>query len=430
MSMPEPKTAWRLLKSAGVKYVRFVIVDIFGRPRVDILPIDEAKDAFIDGVLFDGSSIPAYGGVNRSDFVAMPDLDSVYIETWNGGKTALIFTSVMDGSRPSLRDPRNVLKSALETVKARGYKPLLGVELEFFLVKGDPPMYADGGVYFDGHLLHTWPVLEEIMEHFHLSGIGSTKTHHEVAPGQYEVNIPAGDPLEVADKVLAFKILAKSVAQRHGYTATFMPKPFWGINGSGAHVHLSLWRDGENLFASVKEPREELKYAVAGILQNAIANSVFVAPTVNSYKRLVPHHEAPTRIVWGLGNRSAMVRVPYYGGRINRLEYRHPDPSMNPYVAFASIVFSAYMGVEKRLEPPPPVDTVAYELEGVRETPRHLGDAVKYAQESALLPEEFVKPYLALKEEEWLSYLKSEGDWEKTWNKITRWEYNAYLVNV
>lgn len=430
--MPEGLNAWRLLKGAGVKYVKFVIVDIFGRPKLEILPIDAARDAFVDGIAYDGSSIPAYTTVNKSDFVAQVDTNAIYIETWSGGRTALAFTSTLDGNKPHPMDPRNALKQVVEYAKSRGYEARFGAEVEFFIVRGNPPSLVDNGAYFEGYpLKETMPVIEEIIEQFYLSGIGFTKTHHEVAPSQFEVNIPAADPVQVADQILVFKILAKSVAQKYGLTATFMPKPFWGVNGSGMHIHVSLWRDGANLFASYKEPTPELKSAVAGVLENALANSVFVAPLVNSYKRLVPHHEAPTRVVWGLGNRSAMVRIPYYAQKINRFEYRHPDPSANPYLAFSAILLSAVDGLERKLEAPRPVEEIAYDLQGVRETPKHLGEAAKLATEgiaAKILPQQLVKAYLSLKEREWNDYLANAGgSWDATWNVITRWEYDQYL---
>ncbi|ACB39403.1 glutamine synthetase family protein [Pyrobaculum neutrophilum] len=423
---------WRVLKGAGVKYVYFVIVDIYGRPRVDIMPIDMAKDAFIDGVPYDGSSIPAYSTVNRSDFVAVVDPSAVYVESWNGGKAAYVFTNTLDGNAPSPLDPRNVLKQVLERAEKRGYQFKIGVEVEYFVVRGNPPELPEKAGYFDVPPDATRKVVEEIMENFAAAGLGETKTHHEVAPSQFEVNIPYGNPLKTADSILMFKTMARAVAAKHGYTVTFMPKPFWGMNGSGAHTHISVWKDGKNLMASVKEPTQELKWVVGGILNNAISISAIVAPTVNSYKRLVPHHEAPTRVVWGLGNRSAMVRVPYYGGKINRIEYRHPDPSMNPYLAFAAVVLAGLEGLENRIEPPPPVQEVAYDLQGVRETPPNLGAALKYMEEGKIareLPSDFVKAYLGVKQAEWQSYAQ-QYQWEKTWNTITPWEYEQYLTTV
>lgn len=426
--MLNPISVWRILKGSGVKRVKFVIVDIYGYPRVDVVSIDEAKDAFIDGVPFDASSIPAYSTVNKSDFVAIPDLNAIYVESWNGGKSALVFTNVYDGSKPCRLDPRNLAVATWEKVKSRGYDVMVGVELEFFLVQGWPPRPIDNNRYFDVDLGPGTAIVEEIMDQMVAAGLGHTKMHHEVAPAQFEINVPAGDLLRVADSVVVLKVMAKSIAKKHGVAATFMPKPFWGVNGSGAHVHLSFWKDGRNLFASRGTPTDELKHAVAGILAYASQNSVYVAPTVNSYKRLVPHHEAPTRIVWGVGNRSVMVRIPSYGGKINRLEYRHPDPSMNPYLALSSVVLAALEGLERRLDPPPPVQDVAYELDGVPETPPHLGAAIKLAQEGGVeIDQAFKSTYIKVKEAEWESYLQHAGSWEKTWNTITEWEYKRYL---
>ena len=429
--MVEGRDIWRVLKGAGVKYVKFVIVDIFGRPRVDVMPIDMSLDAFIGGVPYDGSSIPAYATVNKSDLVAYVDPGSIFVETWNDGKTALVYTNTYEGSSPSVMDPRNVLADVLSKVKSAGYTPVIGGELEFFVVRGNPPSLLDKGVYFEGlPNMMSSDVVGELLEQMEKSGIGLSKTHHEVAPSQYEINLPHGDPLRVADMITTLKVMAKAVSQKYGALITFMPKPFWGMNGSGAHIHVSFWKDGKNVFASVREPTDELKFAVAGILDYAIEASAIVAPTVNSYKRLVPHHEAPTRVVWGIGNRSAMVRVPYYGEKISRFEYRHPDPSMNPYLGFAAIVLAAYNGISQKLDPPPPVGEVAYELEGVRETPKHLGDAIKYFAEGRLardLPSKFVQEYIALKQKEWEEYVSVVGSWESTWNKITQWEYDRYL---
>lgn len=430
----DPLDVWRILKSAGVKYVKPIIIDIHGRPRAELMPIDAAKDILSDGMPFDGSSIPAYATVNKSDFVALPDFRSLFVESWNDSKIVDIFLSVIDDSgKPIMLDPRNVLMQTLLEAASKGYYAKVGVEVEFFIAKlnGGKPELADDGLYFEGrnNAMLLGPITR-ILENLEALGIGWSKTHHEVAPSQYEINIPANDPLKVADMMTIYKMMAKDVANSMGYVATFMPKPFWGINGSGAHTHFSLWRDGVNLFESKTEKiTTECGYAIGGILKFARQISVIVAPTVNSYKRLVPHHEAPTRIVWGYANRSAMVRVPYYMKKINRIEYRHPDPSMNPYLAFAAMVRASIYGIENKVEPPEPTSEIAYELKNVPETPANLGEAVdEFAKSEAVnfLPSEMSKAYIEVKMQEWNEYL-SAYDWKETWNKITQWEYDRYL---
>ena len=434
----EPVDLWRILKGSGIKYVKFIIMDINGAPRSEIVPIDMAKDLFIDGMPFDASSIPSYSTVNKSDFVAYIDPRAVYIEYWQDGKVADVFTMVSDiADKPSPLDPRRVLNDTLEEARSKGYEFLMGVEVEFFVVKedGGKPIFADPGIYFDGwNITVQSQFMKELITSIAEAGINYTKIHHEVAPSQYEINIGTTDPLRLADQIVYFKIMAKDIARKYGLIATFMPKPFWGVNGSGAHTHISVWRNGNNLFLSnTGKITEECGYAISAILSNARALSSFVAPLVNSYKRLVPHHEAPTRIVWGYANRSAMVRVPQYKMRINRIEYRHPDPSMNPYLAFAAIVKTIIRGLEERKEPPPPTEEVAYELTNAPETPATLEDTLKEFSKSFLateLPSELVNAYIRVKQNEWEDYLTNVGSWEKTWNVITQWEYNRYLISA
>ncbi|WP_439959499.1 glutamine synthetase family protein [Vulcanisaeta thermophila] len=434
----EPIDLWRVLKGAGIKYVKFIIVDINGAPRSEIVPIDMAKDLFIDGMPFDASSVPSYSTVNKSDFVAYVDPRAVYIEYWLDNKVADVFTLISDiGNKPSPLDPRRVLDNILKDAKSKGYEFLMGVEMEHFVVKEEngKPTLADTGIYFDGWnitTLHNY--MKEIVAGLAEAGINYTKIHHEVAPSQYEVNIGATDPLRLADQIIYFKIMAKDIAQKYGLRATFMPKPFWGMNGSGAHTHISVWKDGRNLFQSnTGKITEECGYAISSILSNARALSAFVAPLVNSYKRLVPHYEAPTRLVWGYANRSAMIRIPQYKMRINRIEYRHPDPSMNPYLAFATIVLTILKGLDEKKEPPPPTDEVAYELPNAPETPATIEDAVRELSKSFLasaLPSELVSAYIRMKLNEWEDYLTKVGSWEKTWNVITDWEYSRYLITA
>ena len=433
----DPLDVWRFLKASGVKYVKFVIIDIFGRPKCEILDISKARDGLIDGVPFDGSSIPQYAYVNDSDFVAVPDLKSVYIESWNGGRIALIFTFVKYQDKYSLLDTRYLLAKTLDELRVKGFDFKVGVEIEYFLVRevDGKPILADQGVYFEAQNVNMLSdVVYDIVSSIDVSGISIIKTHHEVAPSQYEVDIEATNPLRLADTIIVTKMLIKDVANRHGLVATFMPKPFWGINGSGAHIHLSIWRNNENLFKTKEITlTETCKYALGGLLKYAKDISAVVAPLVNSYKRLTPHYEAPTRITWGFGNRSTLVRVPIYRGYVDRIEYRHPDPSMNPYLGLLTIILAMMRGLTQKIEPPEPTREIAYELSGVEELPQTIEKAVKVFSGSDIakeLPRELVDRYVTLKLREWSSYVESEGPWEKTWNKITDWEYKTYLKVV
>lgn len=434
----DPLDTWRILKGAGVKYVKIIVVDITGAPRSEVVNIDMAKDIFTDGMPFDASSIPAYSTVNKSDFVAYVDPRAIYVESWNDGKIADVFTLVTDTSgKPSPLDPRQILDLTLQRISERGYSLMMGTEVEFFVVKvsDGKPQLADQGVYFDGFNTNMqFSFMQDLVSTINSSGLGVTKIHHEVAPSQYEVNIGAADPLRVADSIVFFKILARDLASRHGLATTYMPKPFWGINGSGAHTHVSVWKDGVNLFLSrTGEITQECGYVISSILRNARALSALVAPTVNSYKRLVPHYEAPTRLVWGYANRSVMVRVPHYLKKVNRFEYRHPDPSMNPYIGYAGIALATLRGLEEKIDPPPPTEEIAYELPNVPETPVNLGDALREFSKSPIaqdLPSEFVKAYISFKESEWRDYLSNVGPWEKTWSVITEWEYSRYLLRL
>ena len=409
--------------------MKLVIVDLLGRPRGVSLGIDEARRALEEGVTFDGSSVAKYAEVHDSDVTALPDLSSVYVDPLD--RSAWVFCRVEDPPRAARVDPRALLEETVGRLRERGFEARVGIEVEFFLVRveGSRVEPADRGGYFDLSQPEL-KVAEEIEEAARAAGLGESKVHHEVAPGQYEYNLPPSDPVRAADSFLFFKHLASEVARAKGLRATFMPKPFWGVNGSGAHVHLSLLSGGENIFGEDGSLAAVGLHCTAGILKRARALAALAAPTVNSYKRLVPHHEAPTRLVWGYSNRSALVRVPRYQGAVNRIEVREPDPMMNPYLTLAALLEAAARGLEKGEEPPEPVSRSAYTLASAKETPPHLAAAVaefKSAYGELGLPSELAETYAKLKEAEWSEYVEACGPWEETWNRITEWEYKRYL---
>jgi len=406
----DPLDVWRILKASGVKYVKFIIIDIHGRPRGLIYDITNARDGLIDGVSFDGSSIPQYAYVNDSDFLAVPDLKSVFIEN---NKIASIFTFVKYKNTYSNLDTRYLLAKALDDLKNHGLQFKTGIEIEYFLVRkvNGKIIPADQGTYLEvqnPNVLND--VVYDIISGIENCGISVLKIHHEVSQGQYEINIEPTDPLRLADTITMVKTIIKDIANRYGLIATFMPKPFWGINGSGAHVHLSIWKNGTNLFESNNITlTKTCKYSIGGLLKYAKNISAIVAPLVNSYKRLVPHYEAPTRIAWGFGNRSTLIRVPTYKNYIDRFEYRHPDPSMNPYLGLLVIILSVIKGLNNRIEPMDPVYNIAYELENVEKLPETLEKAIKLFKESDIskeLPKELVERYITLKLKEWNSYIE------------------------
>ncbi|MEM1508291.1 MAG: glutamine synthetase family protein [Thermofilaceae archaeon] len=429
--MPEVNTSsiLRILKNAGVKRLMFIITDIFGKPRGVSFSIKESLKVLKEGLCFDGSSLPKYAPVHESDILAKPDLSSLYVDP--SVHSAWVFCSVVEPSSAKRRDPRWLLFNATQALRESRFKVKVGIEVEFFLVKmnGGEVKPVDTCGYFDISA-PALSVVEEIASKAERAGLGAVKAHHEVAPGQYECVLPAANPVKACDTFLLFKELASTTALSYGLRVTFMPKPFWGVNGSGAHVHLSLYKDGVNVFRFKGEFSREGFSCIAGLLQMSRSIAALAAPTVNSYKRLIPHHEAPTRIAWGYGNRTTLIRVPLYQGAAERVEFRQPDPLMNPYLTVLTVIKSMLNGLVERLESPPPVTVSAYELEGLGETPRHLGEAAdEFANTFNQLgiPTDLAELYLKCKREEWKEYLQQCGSWEETWNKVTSWEYSRYL---
>ena len=432
------------VKKRDIRYIRIIVVDMNGMPRALFIPEYELPTALRDGIGIDGSSLGLVP-IEHSDLTAHPDPSTFMVPMWETPGIALMFTYL---SRPNgvpfEGDSRGRLRSALDELEEKGMGLNTGPELEYFYVQrqnGGIIPYGAGGYYYLPPMDPTEDMKLETMMYLEDAGFQLEKIHHEVGMGQQEINFRYSDALKTADNTVLYKLVVKTVAEKHGYPATFMPKPFWGMNGSGCHFHLSLTdlKTGRNLFGDRDSDNGLSKLAygyIAGVLSHAKAMSMVVAPLVNSYKRLVPHYEAPVYIAWGLGNRSAIVRVPQYPGdkaKVTRIEYRHPDPSCNPYLATTAMLKSGLDGVKRKADPPAIFDDNVYHAKDLEMLPEHLGDAVDIFEKDKVLTDaigDYISGTLVkAKKAEFEAYLKYVGtDWASSRPRITPWEIDRYLV--
>src|ERR671914_1242282 len=436
----DPGEVLARVEQENIEFVRFWFTDILGQLKSFAVGKDELEDAFADGMGFDGSSITGFNRIEESDMIAMPDPSTFKLLPWRGPdhKVGRVFCDVLkpDG-QPYEGDPRYVMKRALQRANDMGFDHYyLGPELEFFLFKDDQGTEVlDKGGYFD---LTTLDVASDFRRDVVFTlrelGIPVEYTHHEVGPSQHEIDMRFAGGLEMADNTMTYRIAVKEVAAAHGHYATFMPKPLYGENGSGMHTHQSLFRGEENAFFDAGDEyylSAEAKGFIAGQLRHARELSALFAPSVNSYKRLVPGYEAPVYIGWSRRNRSALVRVPvYHPGkeRSTRMELRCPDPSCNPYLTFGTLLQAGLGGIEKGYELPPPIERNLYDLTeeerqsmGIEHLPETLGEAIEVMAGSELveraLGSHIFDRYIALKRDEWLDYR----------TQVTAWELERYL---
>jgi glutamine synthetase len=413
--------------------------DILGVVKSVTVPVTELDIVLDGGQWFDGSSVLGFARIAESDMYLVPDLETYAIIPWNrvGSPTARLICDVYTpAGEPFAGDPRYVLKRALARAEAMGYVYNTGPEPEFFLFKSDGegravPKPHDQGGYFDLSTDRGLAVRNEMSRALAAFGIQVEASHHEVASGQHEIDFRYTDALRAADNVVTFKVTLKEVARQHNLHATFLPKPIAGINGSGMHVHQSLVRadSGLNAFADAAGDRGlsvEAQHFVAGQLAHARGMSAILAPLVNSYKRLVPGYEAPVYISWGQINRSALIRVPQVQPdrpESTRLEIRCPDPSCNPYLAFAVMLRAGLDGIERGLEPAPISNEDLYHLDdagrrtrGLDTLPGSLGEALKELGRDALLREalgeHIYHRFIEAKTIEWNEYRTHVSDWE------------------
>ncbi len=425
-------------KENNVKYIRLCFTDIHGVIKNVEIPARILDVALDNEIMFDGSSIDGFVRIQEADMYLRPDLDTWMILTWEqttyGNVAMLICDIYLPDGTPFIGDPRGVLKRNLERMHKLGFAHFnIGVEPEFFLFKldenGEPTLtFNDNGGYFDlAPIDGAEDCRRDIVLELERVGFLMEASHHEVAPGQHEINFQFNSALEASDKLQIFKLVVKNVAKRHGLHATFMPKPISDINGSGMHVNCSLAdKDGNNTFY---DPKGEIglsdlaRYWIAGIMKNARSFTAVTNPTVNSYKRLVPGYEAPCYVSWSDANRSAMIRIPAKKGKATRTEIRSVDPSANPYLAFSAILASGLDGIENKLDCKERVYINLYELDrneresmGIENLPENLKDAVKALRRSDVVKEalgtHIVEKFIIAKNKEWDDYRTSVSEWE------------------
>ncbi len=417
----------KLVNQNDVKFIRLWFTDILGQVKSFAITDAELEGALENGMGFDGSSITGYQDIEESDMIAMPDPDTFRILPWRPQEKAvgrMICDILTPDRKPYAGDPRYVLKRALARMKKMGFDHYyLGPELEYFYFKNDKiPEILDKGTYFD---LTSLDVASDLRRDTVLTleamGIPVEYSHHEVGASQHEIDMKYTDALQMADNVITYRIVVKEIAQKHGVYATFMPKPLFGQNGSGMHVHQSLFKGDENAFFA-KEDKYYLsdvaKKFIAGQLKHAQEMSAVFAQWVNSYKRLVPGYEAPVYIAWSKRNRSALIRVPdYYPGKekATRAEFRCPDPACNPYLTFAVMLNAGLEGIEKGYEISEPMEENLYHLSdeereklGIKSLPDNLGEAITITEQSELvketLGEHIFTRFVILKKKEWEEY--------------------------
>jgi glutamine synthetase len=419
-----------------VKFMRLQFTDILGVIKNVEVPDRQFEEALAGRIMFDGSSIEGFVRIEESDMYLKPDLSTFQVFPWTYGSSERIGRLICDIANPDGSPfagcPRTALKRAIALAAQKGYSMKAGPEAEFFLFQrrenGDLTTEThDSGGYFDLTPVDLGEdVRREIVLALEQMGFHIEAAHHEVAPGQHEIDFGYDDALVTADNVSTFRFVVKNVANRHGLHATFMPKPIFGINGSGMHTHQSLFLRNGNAFFDEKAEYQlspTCLYYVGGLLRHAKAFCAITNPLVNSYKRLVPGYEAPTAIAWSERNRSPLVRVPAARGTKTRIELRMPDPSCNPYLALTAMLRAGLDGIDRQLHPGPPVNKNIYKMSHrerrhlrIDELPGNLSKALDELQRSDLmrdaLGDHIFDHFLAAKRAEWDSYIRHVSPWE------------------
>ena len=429
------KDILKAVKEKNVKFIRLWFTDVLGFLKGFAISPSELEGALEEGMGFDGSSIEGFARIEESDMIARPDPDTFEILPWRSGEdysVARMFCDVYEPSgKPFEGDPRFVLKRNLAKAKEAGFTYNVGPELEYFyFANSKKPEPLDNGGYFD---LVPLDVAQDLRRDtiFTLQALGITVeySHHEVAASQHEIDLRYTDALTMADNVMTYRLVVKEIARQHGVYATFMPKPIFGINGSGMHVHQSLFKGDKNAFFEKGEKYHLSsigKAYTAGILKHAPEITAITSQWVNSYKRLVPGYEAPVYICWAQMNRSALVRIPMYKPgkeKATRIEYRSPDPSCNPYLAFSVMLAAGLEGINKKYKLAEPANDNIYHMSeeekekaGIKSLPEDLLEAIKIAEKSKLIKEclgdKVFEYFIRNKKMEWNEYKAQVSQYE------------------
>ncbi len=427
------------VKKDNVEFISLQFFDLVGVPKEVIIPSEELNDAITNGVWFDGSSIEGFARIHESDLFLKPDISTYSLVPWlkENGKTARVICDIYksDG-KPFKDDPRYILKNIINKTLKKGYQFNVGPELEFYLFRQDGTSKTnpiDPGSYFDLTSYEGYKVIKEIINALRSFGINVETSHHEVGRGQYEIDFNYGTALETADKLLTLKYTIKKIAQMHDLRATFMPKPIRGVAGSGMHTHQSLFdiKTGKNIFYNGNNKYRLSKIAnnfIAGQLKHIKAMCAILCPTVNSYKRLVTGYEAPVYITWASMNRTTLIRVPNWFKQkpeSARIELRCPDPTCNPYLAFAVMLKAGLDGIENNLTPIEPIEENIFKFDNeslvknnIDILPTSLSEALNELKNDEIIQEvlgnHLSGKYISIKTKEVNEYKMQVSDWEIT----------------
>ncbi len=432
----------RIVREEGIEFIRLQFTDVFGMLKNVAISASQIEKAVNNGIMFDGSSVEGFVRIDESDQCLYPDLNTFVVYPWHHKhKTARLICDVYntDGT-PFVGDPRYVLKRALQRARDMGYSAFnVGPECEFFLFQtdedGKPTTKTnDEAGYFDlGPLDHGESTRRGICVALERMGFEIEASHHENAAGQHEIDFKYTDALRAADNIMTFKLAVKLLAQRDGLHATFMPKPIFGVCGSGMHTNMSLYKDGKNVFDDPDGEKGLSKEAysfIAGILAHVRGMAAVTNPLVNSYKRLVPGYEAPCYMAWSASNRSALIRIPASRGEATRVELRSPDPSCNPYLALAVCLTAGLDGIEQGMEPPAEITeniftmgSEARKAKGIGNLPGSLDEAIACLEADPLMLE-------TLGPHAYCSYLDGKKkECEEYRTRVSSWEREKYIMN-